>query len=393
MKAVNHLPLFTWRIRRRTDVPFWLNITIRLLSVVIALILVGLVLKISGLQPIILVKKALKQTLGTNYGLQQALILATPLVMTGLAVAIGMQMRLWNIGAEGQLFLGAFAATAVGLFVHGPVVVVMVLMLLAGMIGGMVWILIPAILRAYWNINEIITTLLLNFVAVLLVNYFAIGPWRDTKNAILSATSRIPYEIPVFRNSYLHIGIFIPLIIAILLEVVIRNTKWGYEVRVVGRNRGVAEFAGIPVRNQILIIMLISGAIAGIAGMIEISATAHRLSGTISNNYGFMGIIVAALANGSPLGVLVSGFLLAVLLNAGIILQTSGLSVNTMLAINGVILIFAAIGETITQYELVSEQTETPVSPSASSVKVQDSMEPRLEQSNGQTISEQENTE
>jgi ABC-type uncharacterized transport system permease subunit len=347
-----------WRFRRRTDVPFWLNVFIRFFAVVLALVLVGIVLKLSRLEPISLGYKALIQTLGTSYGLQQAAILATPLIMTGLSVALGMRMRLWNIGADGQLYLGAFTATAVGLFVKGPPILMLVLMMIAGAVGGLVWILIPAILRAYWDINEIITTLLLNFVAVLLVSHYAIGPWRDTGAAILSATRRIPYELPTIGDSYLHVGIFIPLIIATILAVVIRNTKWGYEIRVIGSSRGTAEFAGIPVLRQILIVMLLSGAIAGISGMIGVSGTSHRLSATISNSYGYMGIIVAALVNGSPLGVMVSGFLLAVLLNAGIVLQTSGLSVNAMLAINGVILIFAAVGEVATQYKLVHERID-----------------------------------
>jgi simple sugar transport system permease protein len=366
-----------------------------LLSVAFALILVGIVLKLSGLDPIGLGRKALVQTLGTPYGLQQAAVLATPLIMTGLAVALGMRMRLWNIGADGQLYLGAFAATAVGLFVQGPPAIMIVLMLLAGAVGGLLWILIPAMLRAYWNVNEIITTLLLNFVAVLLVNHFAIGPWRDTGAAILSATRRIPYELPMIGGTDIHIGIFIPLIIAALLAILIRNTRWGYEVRVIGSSRGAAEFAGIPVLRHILIIMLISGAIAGMAGMIEVSGTAHRLSGTISNSYGYMGIIAAALANGSPPGVVVAGFLLAVLLNAGIVLQTSGLSVSAMLAINGVILIFAAVGEVATQYHLVHERIEPRLQPDSTEIKIPSFQEvnPNQDQNADPILPEKEKSE
>ncbi len=348
----------SWRLRRRSDVPLWLGIVIRLLAVVLALLLVGLVLELTGFDPAALGAKALKQTLGTAYGLQQVAILATPLIMTGLAVAVGMRMRLWNIGVDGQLYMGAFVTTAVALFVPLPPALKLPLMFLAGALGGALWILVPALLRAYWNVNEIITTLLLNFVAVLLVNHFAIGPWRDTATSILSATPRLPVLLPMLGSSYMHAGIFTPLIVAVLLTVVIQNTRWGYEVRMIGGSRGVAEFAGIPVLRQIMVILLISGAIAGLAGMIEVSGTAQRLSGTISNSYGYMGIIVAALANGSPLGVIVAGLLLAGLLNAGIVLQTSGLSVSAMLAINGVILIFAAVGEVAAQYRLVREEAE-----------------------------------
>lgn len=362
-----------WRIRRRTDVPLWLSVLVRFLSIAFALLLVGVVIKLSGLQPIVLGQKAITQTLGSSYGLQQALILATPLIMTGLAVAVGMQMRLWNIGADGQLYLGAFAATGIALFVKGPPALILVVMFFAGAIGGALWILVPALLRAYWNVNEIITTLLLNFVAVLLVNHFAIGPWRDTGAAILSATPRLPYLLPVIGDTYLTYGILIPIVIAFLLRMFLQNTKWGYEIRVIGGNRGVAEFAGIPVLRQILIILLLSGSLAGLAGMIEVSATAQRLSGTISNNYGYMGIIVAALANGSPLGVLIAGFLLAVLLNAGIVLQTSGLSVSAMLAINGIILIFAAVGEVLAQYKITREMMEESVEMETNTSKEEES--------------------
>ena len=348
----------TLRIRRRSDAPFWLNVLVRVFAIALALLLVGIVLNFSGMEPIALGRKAIVQTLGSAYGLQQAAILATPLIMTGLAVNVGMRMRLWNIGADGQLYLGAFAATGVALFVKGPPALMLVVMFFAGAIGGALWILVPAVLRAFWNVNEIITTLLLNFVAVLLINHFAIGAWRDTGAAILSATPKLPYLLPSIGKSYMTYGIFIPIIMAILIQMVLHNTQWGYEVRVIGGSRGVAEFAGIPVLRHILIVLLFSGALAGLAGMIEVSATALRLSGTLSNNYGYMGIIVAALANGSPLGVVLAGFLLAALLNAGIVLQTSGLSVSAMLAINGVILIFAAIGEVATQYKISLEKIQ-----------------------------------
>lgn len=348
-----------WRLQRRADVPAWLSVLVRLIAVLLALLLVGIVLRLTQLDPLALGAKALRQTLSA-YGLQQAAILATPLIMTGLAVAVGMKMRLWNIGADGQLYIGAFMATFVALNFHGPAPVMLGVLFLAGALGGMLWMLIPALMRAYWNVNEIITTLLLNFVAVLLVGYFVIGPWRDRSAAILSASRKLPYLIPKIGDSYMHFGILIPIILAVILTLAMRGTRWGYEVRVIGGNRRVAEFAGMPVLRHILTVMLLSGALAGLAGMIEVAGTSQRLSGTISNDYGYMGIIVAALANGSMLGVIPAGFLLAVLLNAGIVLQTQGLSVNSMLAINGIILIFAAVGEVAAGYRLVRSAPEAP---------------------------------
>jgi general nucleoside transport system permease protein len=355
-----------WQLRRRTDVPGWLSLLVRAAAVLLALLLVGIVLRVGGIDPLALGSKALRQTLGSAYGLQQAAILATPLIMTGLAVAVGMKMGLWNIGADGQLYVGAFLATWVALNFHGPAPVMLAVVFIAGAVGGMLWMLVPALMRAYWNVNEIITTLLLNFVAVLLVSHFVIGPWRDRSAAILSASRKLPYLIPKIGDSYMHYGILIPVVAAIVLTLAMQGTRWGYEVRIIGGNRRAAEFAGMPVLRHIITVMLISGALAGLAGMIEVAGTAERLSATISNDYGYMGIIVAALANASLLGVIPAGILLAVLLNAGIVLQTQGLSVNAMLAINGVILIFAAVGEVAASYRLVRTSPEAFGAPASS---------------------------
>jgi ABC-type uncharacterized transport system permease subunit len=341
-----------WRLQRRSSVPPWASLLSRTAAVLLALLISGLIIELSGLPAVSLAKRALESTLGSRYGLEQAAVLATSLILVGLAVAVGMKMRIWNIGAEGQLFIGAWAATAIGIHVDGPGFLMFIAMFLAASIAGALWILIPALTRAYWNVNEIITTLLLNFVAILFVNHFSMGPWRDRTAAILTATYRVPYELPPLVGT-LHVGILIAIALAILLAIVFRNTRWGYEVTTIGGNRRAAEFTGMPVTRNMLLVMLLSGAIAGLAGAIIITGTAHRLSGFISNEYGYTGIIVAALANASPLATIAAGYLLAVLLNAGIVLSTQGLSVNTVIAINGLILLFAAAGEVAAQYRLV----------------------------------------
>ncbi|MEA1926806.1 MAG: ABC transporter permease [Candidatus Auribacterota bacterium] len=343
----------SFRLMRRAETRPFYEVICRIVSVLLALLVAGVVIKLIGMPPILMLQKALKSTLGSSYGFEQALVLSTPLILCGLSVAIGLRMNIWNIGAEGQLFMGAWAATWVGLFVPGPTALILPLMFIAGALAGALWILIPALARAFLNVNEIITTLLLNFVAILFVNYFSIGPWRDSGVGILLATRRVESELPTFGNSYVHYGILIAVAIAVVLAFSIQRTRWGYEIRIIGRNRRTGRFAGMPVNRNILLVMLISGAIAGVAGMSELAGNVHRLSGTISNQYGYQGIIVAALSSGAPLVVLPVGFLLAILLNAGIVLQAQGISVNTMLAINGVILLFAAVGWVASQYHLV----------------------------------------
>lgn len=346
------LARFPWRLQRRSVVGRRTRVLSGIGAVALALVVSGIAIEISGLSALQLGRRAVESILGTSYGLQQALVLATPLMLTGLAVALAAKMGLWNIGIEGQLFMGGWAAAGVGLYVNAPDYLMLPLMFMAGAVAGALWVLIPAVARAWWGANEILTTLMLNSVAIYWVNHFVMGPWRDLVGAVLTATPRVPFEIPHLVGT-LHAGILIPLVISVVIWLAVRGTRWGYEISIIGGNRRAAEFAGIPVRRQILVTMLLSGAIAGVAGMVEVAGTTHRLSGTISNGYGYLGIVVSALAGTSALAIPTIGFLLACLLNAGIVLQTQGLSLHTMLAINGVILMFAAVGEVAAQYQWV----------------------------------------
>jgi ABC-type uncharacterized transport system permease subunit len=342
-----------WRVERCLQVNPLARVVIKVAAVLFALFLAGVLVQVSGMSAASLASKALKGTLGSTYGLGQAAVLGTPLVLTGLAVALCMKMQLWNIGAEGQFFMGAWAAAAVGIHIQGPTLIVLVLMFLAGALAGSVWIAVPALARAWANVNEVISTLLLNFVAILFVNYFAIGPWRDKTVAMASASYWVPYELPNLFGSKAHLGIILAILVALGLGLMFQRTKWGYEINIIGSNRRAAEYAGMPVARHIVVVMMLSGAVAGLAGVVELSGVAHRLSGGISNEYGYLGILVAALANASPWAVIPVGLLLAVLLNAGIIMQTQGLSLNSVVAITGMILLFVAIGEVITRFRVV----------------------------------------
>jgi simple sugar transport system permease protein len=269
-----------------------------------------------------------------------------------LAVAVAMNIGVWNIGADGQFYMGALFATAVGIFMKGDYVHMLIAMFVAGAVGGTVWILIPTLARVYAQVDEIITTLLLNFVALLLVYYVATGPWRDKAAAVISATPRIQDRVPSLMSS-LHWGIVVALILTLIVSVAIRYTKWGYEVRVSGANKHAAHYAGMPVPQRVVGVMLLSGAIAGIAGMLEVAGTVGRLQGGISNNFGYLGIVVAVLASGSPIGVLLSAFFIALVLNSGIMLQTQGISTDTVLALTGLILMFAAVGHQFAHYKFI----------------------------------------
>jgi general nucleoside transport system permease protein len=264
-------------------------------------------------------------------------------------------MKVWNIGSDGQFLIGALAAVGVGIHMDGPGWLVLTVMALVGTVAGALWILIPALARAFWDVNEIITTLLLNFVAVQLVVWASLGFWRDQEAAIVRSTIAVDDVLPKVPGlDTLHIGFFVPLVLAVVLWWIFRSTRWGYEVDTIGGNPRAAAFAGIDVKRRIVVVMLLTGAIAGLAGMLQLSAPgAQRVSGGFSNNYGLSGFIVAALAGGSFLGLLLGGVFIASMLHAGIALQTKGLSVYIIVAIYGAVLVGIAVAEVAARYRIV----------------------------------------
>lgn len=324
----------------------------RLLGVIGALVVAGILLQATGRSALSLAGDVVRSTFGRRSGLEETGVIATPILLDAIAVAVALRMRIWNIGAEGQFYIGAWAATGVGIHLQAPAPVLLLLMAVAGVIGGALWMVVPAIARAYWGVNEIITTLLLNFVAVTWVEWFSIGIWRDTKASVIQATPAVNAMLPRLSGT-LHVGFLLPIGLAIVAWYVFRNSRWGFEVDMVGGNPRAAEFAGINVRRRILTVMLISGAIAGLSGMVHLTGAAGRLQGTISNSYGFSGFIVATLAGGSFLGLVAGGLFVALLLHSGILLQTEGLSVYIVLAVYGLVLIGIAVAEMAARYRLV----------------------------------------
>jgi general nucleoside transport system permease protein len=346
-------------LERRLHVDPRRSAAVRVAGLVVALGSAVLVLALTGRDIPALGEQVWNRTLGDPFGLQSTAVLATPILLDAIAVAIGLRMRLWNIGVEGQFYMGALGATGIGIHFELPGPLLLVLMALAGAAGGALWILIPAVARAYWKVNEIITTLLLNFVAIAAVRWLSIGPWRDTAAEVVQATPVVNARLPLVPGTFLlHVGFFLPLILAAVCFLVFRSSRWGYEVDIVGGNPRAAAFAGINVPRRILTVMLISGAIAGISGMVHLTGATFRLQGTLSNSYGLSGFIVAALAGASFVALVAGGAFIALLLQSGIALQGAGLSVYIVLAIYGLALIGIAVGEMASRYRLVTGRTE-----------------------------------
>jgi simple sugar transport system permease protein len=333
----------------------------RLGGAAVALLLAGLVLLLTGRNPFSLLLDAIDATMGDRQGLDETAVIATPILMNALAVAIGLRIKVWNIGSEGQFFMGAWAAAGIGIYFDGPKPLTLLLMALAGMVAGALWILVPALARAYWGVNEIITTLLLNFVAIQWVNWFSLLHWRDKAASVVQSTPEVKATLPFLPGSHtLHSGFLVPIVIATIMFFVFRYSRWGYEVDMIGGNPRAAEFAGIAVKRRIVIVMLLSGAIAGLSGMIHLAGAAKRLNGSISNNYGLSGFIVAALAGNSIVGVVAGGLFIAAMLSAGVALQSKGFSVFIVAGVYGLVLAGIGIGEMAARFRLVRPPAAAP---------------------------------
>ncbi|MBO1359028.1 ABC transporter permease [Acetobacter sacchari] len=346
------------RFQRFPTAPARLVLAWRAAALVAAALIVGVLLALSGRDVFVLGELVLRSTVGSRFGLEDLALFMTPLVLTGAAVTVTSRIGLWNIGGEGQFYLGAIGAAGVGLYLPGPQIIVLPLMALAAIACGMAWIVVPTLARAYAGVSEIITTLLLNFVAGLLTYWLATGPWRDRVTGALASSGRISDAIPELWG-VVHWGFPLSLAIAAGLAAIMTWTGWGYEVRVSGANPGAARYAGMPMRGRVIAVMLLSGALAALAGMFEVAGTVHRLQGGMADNFGYLGIVVAVLARRSCLAVIPAALLMALILDAGIVLQTQQLAATAVLAITGLVLLLIAIGDELAHYRPVAPASST----------------------------------
>ena len=339
-----------------------------ILSFVLALAFGGLILIAFGINPLRAYQVMVQGSLGSRYALTETLVKAIPLMLTGLGVAIAFRMLFWNIGAEGQLAMGGIAAAYVALFLSNrlPAFLVLPLMFFLALLAGALWGLVPALLKAYIGVNEILTTLMMNYIAILLVEYLYLGPWRDPEGYGFPGTAPFPESAWLPRlTGRVHAGLLFALLAALLLWFILNRTRWGYEIRVIGENPRAARYTGISIARNILLVMLLSGGLAGIAGMAEVAGIARRLYHGLTVGYGYTAIIVAWLANLNPWGVLLVGFLMGALLVGGDQLQIAmQLPAAVALILQGAILFFVLGGSIFVNYRIrLIRETHEPSQP------------------------------
>lgn len=315
------------------------------IGLTIALFVGTLLLLGAGHDPVRIYSRMFEASLGSPDAWAVTLNRAVPLGLAGLAVAVAGSMGLWNIGAEGQIMAGAIAASWVArIGGDWPGLILIVAMLLAALGGGGLLAVGPAIARARLGVNEIITTLMLNEVAIRLVQWLIHGPWKDPGAHNFPLAPMLPDQarLPTLF-SRAHCGLLIAAAVIVICSLAVRYTAWGYELRIAGSSEATARYSGISLSRKILTVLVISGGIAGLAGGVELTGTADRLTESISNGFGFAGIIVAALALMRPSGVAVVALLFGAVQIGGQSIQTLGVSSSVSTILQAFVL-FGAIG-------------------------------------------------
>lgn len=305
----------------------------------LALSAFALLLFVAGKDPWQAYVDTLVYVFGNAYGFSELLVRMTPLLFTALAVALPARIGLINVGGEGQLYMGAWLATAgeLALQDHSAFVLLPALTVL-GFVGGGLWALLPAILRALRLVNETISTLLLNYVAPLIVSYFIFGPWRSPESSSYPQSPAFvdAARLPTLFHSRVHVGLIFALLCLALYSLTMSRTRFGLDMRAIGGNPSAARRLGIPLFLYMLTVMFIGGGVAGLAGMAEVAAIQGRLVSELSPGYGFVGFLVSWLAGTSAAGIVAMSFLFAVLSSVGDMLQiTQGLPyavINILLA-------------------------------------------------------------
>lgn len=290
------------------------------LSIAIFVLLASLFFAAIGHTPWTLLAEIVVAGTGSAYAIGESLLRATPILLCALATLLPARCGLISVGAEGQLYFGALVGTGFVLaFPTLPSPWMACGLLAAGALGGALWAAVPALLRVAAEVNETISTLLLNYVAALLVTWLVYGPWKNPQSLGWPATVDFPdaAQLPHFFDSRVHLGLWIAIVLALLLHVLLTRSRWGLELDVLRGNPRAAQAASMSLPRQIAITMLIGGAIAGLAGIAETSATQGRLQADLSNGAGLGGFLVAWLAGNSALRAVSLAFVVGALLAAG----------------------------------------------------------------------------
>jgi general nucleoside transport system permease protein len=346
-------------VQPRARPPAWVTFALPVGSILAAAGVASVILLAAGYHPFNAYRVMLQSAFGSRFAIGESLVEAAPLILTGLAVAVAFRLQVFNIGAEGQLYLGAICSAGIALLWGNalPSGVVIPLALIAGIAGGMVFALLAGLPRAYFGTSEIVVTLMLNFVALNILNYLIFGsasPWRDPHVILFPQGRAIPQAARLpFVSGQVNAGILLAVGAALAIWAFERVSRWGFEVRVAGDSAGAARYMGVHLRRKILSIFALSGGLAGLAGAVIVTGRLGALEPrAIVHNYGYLGILVAALARLNLVAVVPMGIFVAALNTAGPSMQSAGIPSPVVFMLQGAVLMFAVIGEFWVRYRV-----------------------------------------
>ena len=334
---------------------------LRLAAFVLALCAGGLFLLVLGNNPFAIYGTILSGAFRSEMAIQATIKIMIPLLIASLGVMLAFKMKFWNIGGEGQLIMGGVFASYFALFhADWPGFILFPVMFIAGIIGGGIWALIPAFFKVKFGTNETLFTLMLNYIALYLVSWLQEGPWRDPAANGFPKIASFDKSAVLPKLFGVQIGWVIALILVAVLFVYLRYTKQGYEISVVGESRATATYAGMNVQKIILRTMFLSGAVAGIAGMVQVTGSDRTLTTGVAGGVGFTAIIVAWLAQLNPVSSLIIAFLFSVLEKGSSVVQSQfGLSTDCADVLQGIILFFVLGCEFFIRYKFVRDKKQS----------------------------------
>lgn len=343
------------RIIKRTELSNNRIMQLRLLSVLLAIVAGGLFILFIGYNPFKVYATILSGAFRSKMAFQATVKIMIPLLISSLGITLAFKMQFWNIGAEGQIILGAIFSSYFALY-HAslPHPVLMLLMFAAGIVGGGLWGLIPAIFKTKFGTNETLFTLMLNYIALHIISYLRDGPWADPQSGGFPKIARFEQNAHLDTLFGIQIGWVIALALVIFVFIYLKYTKKGYEISVVGESRMTAGYAGMNVRRITLLTMFLSGAVCGVAGVVQSAGSDMTLASSVAGGVGFTAIIVAWLAQLNAFGILLVSFLFSILEKGSAVMQSSfGLSTYSAAVLQGIILFFVLGCEFFVRYKFV----------------------------------------
>ncbi|HID16600.1 MAG TPA: ABC transporter permease [Candidatus Atribacteria bacterium] len=326
------------------------------LLAILSLLISSVLIIYAGGKPLESYYYILKGSWGSKFAITETLVKAGPLLLTGLAASLAFNAKFWNIGMEGQLYAGAIATTWIGItFTTLPSYILIPFIIISSFIAGGLWGLLAGYLKVKFNANEVVTTIMLNYIMINIVGLLVHGPWKNPKtmwpsSPIIAKAARFPLLV---RRSRLHIGVLIAFIAAIIIYILLKRMVIGYRIRAVGASPKASEYGGIDVNKIFLFTILISGGLAGLAGAGEVASVQKKLIEGLSPGYGYAGVVVGLLGRLHPIGVILSAIFFASLITGtGMMQRLTGVPVALTYAVQGITLITILALTIFSEYQI-----------------------------------------